>query len=56
MAYKIQTQPPEKVSHLGAKTIFLNQGNARLFLATGFEFVYAVTALYFRNLINEPKM
>ena len=53
MAYKIQTQPPEKVSHLEAKTI-KNTGKCETF--SGDWVVYAVTALCFRNLINEPKM
>ena len=48
MGFQIQTQSPDKVSNLEAKTI-TKQRNVKLFLATAFEFVFALTALYFRE-------
>ena len=43
----MQIQLPEKVSHLEENNN-KKWGNEKLLLPTGFEFLYAITALYFR--------
>ena len=42
----MQIQLPEKVSHLEENNN-KKWGNEKLLLPTGFEFLYAITALYF---------
>ena len=49
--YQIQTQLPEKRFTFRGENNNKAKGKVKLFLANGFEFLYAITALYFTRKV-----